>query len=425
MRQGAILLFSFLMAAIVGCGGGAGSSNNFAGTSTNPSLSTGSSPVTGGTPAPGTTTAGSTTPPPSSSGSGSSDSGTPSSGSASSNPPTTTASSSGAEVTIDSPVEGAAVSSPAQVAASASGSAAISSMQLYVDDAVGFQAASSQVNAALPLPNGAHTIVAQAWDQNGNSYKSAPVHIVVQGGAAPAPPAPAPPAPAPPAPAPPAPAPPPPPSAPGANVSQIQTQGGWADCDICAGAAGNGPGTPHGMQEGVNSPSLSGSAARFDLGGTAWGAALWWRELGGHDDAQNLRYDLDFYVDSVSNGQALEFDVNQTVGGSRYIFGTECDFRGSGTWRVWNAPGATWASTGVPCPVPDTNTWHHLTWEFQRGGGQTHFIAVTLDGNRHDVGMSFGTKGEAGSGLDVAFQADLTGSGGSESIWLDNVNLSW
>jgi hypothetical protein len=179
------------------------------------------------------------------------------------------------------------------------------------------------------------------------------------------------------------------------------------------------------MQEGVSSPSLSGSAARFDLGGTAWGAALWWRELGGHDDAQNLRYDLDFYIDSVSNGQALEFDVNQTAGGSRYIFGTECDFRGSGTWRVWNGPAATWASTGVPCPIPDTNIWHHLTWEFQRSGGQTHFIAVTLDGNRHDVGMSFGAKGEAGSGLDVAFQADLTGTGGSESIWLDNVNLSW
>jgi hypothetical protein len=433
MRQGAILLFSFLITAIVGCGGGAGSSNNFAGTSTNPSLSSANSPVTGSsTPTPGS---GSTTSSSSPTSGSSAPGGTAASGTAASNPPATPATSSGAEVTILSPVDGAAVGSPAQVSASASGSAAISAMQLYVDDAVGFQAASAQINAALQLPDGAHTIVAQAWDRNGNSYKSAPVHIVVQGGASPAapaptpaPPAPAPPAPAPPAPpapAPPAPAPPAPPSTPAANIGQIQTQGGWADCDICAGAAGNGPGTPHGMQEGVSSPSLSGSAARFDLGGTAWGAALWWRELGGHDDAQNLRYDLDFYVGSVSNGQALEFDVNQTVGGSRYIFGTECDFRGSGTWRVWNAPAAAWVSSGVPCPVPETNTWHHLTWEFQRGGGQTHFIAVTLDGNRHDVGMTFGTKGEAGSGLDVAFQADLTGSGGSESIWLDNVNLSW
>jgi hypothetical protein len=179
------------------------------------------------------------------------------------------------------------------------------------------------------------------------------------------------------------------------------------------------------MTEGVGSPSLSGSAARFDVGGVAWGAALWWHELGGHDEAQNLRYDLDFYVQSTSNAQALEFDVNQNVGGSRYIFGTECDFRGSGTWRVWNTPADSWVSTGVGCSAPDTGTWHHLTWEFQRGGGQVHFIAVTLDGQRHGVGMAFDAIPQGGSGLDVAFQADLTASGSDVSVWLDNVNLSW
>jgi hypothetical protein len=179
------------------------------------------------------------------------------------------------------------------------------------------------------------------------------------------------------------------------------------------------------MTEGVGSPSLSGSSARFDVGGTPWGAALWWRELGGHDEAQNLRYDLDFYAQSVANTQALEFDVNQNMGGNRYIFGTECDFRGTGTWRVWNGPAAHWVSTGVGCSAPDTGTWHHLTWEFQRSGGQTHFIAVTLDDQRHDVGMSFDGLPQGGSGLDVAFQADLTASGANVSVWLDNVSLSW
>lgn len=298
------------------------------------------------------------------------------------------------------------VGSPAQVAAGVVGSTPISSMQLYVDEGVAFQAASSQINAAVQLPAGAHTMVAQAWDQNGNAYKSAPVHVMVQVSA----PVPAPTPTAPPAPA--------------ANAAQIQTQGGWDDCDVCAGAAGNGPHTAHAMVQGVSSPSLSGSAARFDVGGTPWGAALWWHELGGHDEAQNLRYDLDFYVESTSNGQALEFDVNQTAGGNKYIFGTECDFRGSGTWRVWNGPGHTWASTGKGCGAPDPG-WHHLTWEFQRSGGQAHFIAVTLDGNRQDVGMAFSGIGASGSGLDVAFQADLTGSGGNQSVWLDNVSLSW
>jgi hypothetical protein len=180
------------------------------------------------------------------------------------------------------------------------------------------------------------------------------------------------------------------------------------------------------MQEGVGSPSLSGSSARFDVGPSVWGAALFWKELGSHDEAQNMTYNLDFYIDdSVANAQALEFDVNQTTGGSKYIFGTECDFRGSGTWRVWNAPGATWASTGIACPVPQANTWHHLTWELQRGAGQTHFIAVTLDGNRQSVGMAFNGTSLSGSGLDVAFQADLMASGANVTVWLDNVSLSW
>jgi hypothetical protein len=292
----------------------------------------------------------------------------------------------------------------------------MTAMQIYVDNGLAFQAPSGQVQATLQLPNGPHTLVAQAWDQNGNSYKSNPIHIQSQG----APQAPAP-APAPPAPAP---NPPPPPPGPTPTAAQIQTQAGWDDCDVCAGAGGAGPGTSHGMTRGIGSPSLSGSSARFDLGGTPLGAALWWHELGGHDDAVDLRYDLDFYVDNVANAQALEFDVNQTAGGNRYIFGTECDFRGTGTFRVWNGPAHNWASTGIGCPVPSPG-WHHLTWQFQRSGGQAHFVSVNLDGNGHDVGMAFDGLGESGSGLDVAFQIDLTGSGGSQTVWLDNVGLSW
>jgi hypothetical protein len=303
-------------------------------------------------------------------------------------------------VVITAPADGASLSSPAQVSTSVSGTVIIASTQLYVDNALAFQAGSPQVSTALPLSAGAHTIVAQVWDQNGNSYSSAAVHVTVQ-----APPAPAAPAP---------------------NVAEIQQQSGWDNCDACAGAAGQGPGTAHGMQEGVNSPSLSGSSARFDVSGTPWGAALFWKELGSHDEAQNLTYDLDFYVDgSIANAQALEFDVNLTSGGKKYIFGTECDMRGSGTWRVWNAPAGAWVSTGVGCSQPQANAWHHLTWEFQRGGSQTHFVAVTLDGNRQPVGMAFNTNGQSGSGLDVAFQADLMASGAGVTVWLDNVNLSW
>ena len=427
MRQGALLLTIFLTALIAGCGG-AGSYTKSLDSSTNTSASSVGSAGTTNTSA-GAGTSGSSSAPGSSSSSGSSAAGGSSSGSASggttnggsstggsstSDPPAAPAPSpsSATQVVISFPAEGAAVSSPTQVSAAASGGAPITSMQVYVDDGVAFQAASAQINASVPIPPGPHTIVVQAWDQNGSAFKSAPLHVVVQ--AAAAPPAPSP-----------APAPAPAPSAPAPTIGQIQTQGGWDDCDVCAGDAGNGPHTAHGMQRGISSPSLSGASTRFDIGGTSWGAALFWLELGSHDDAQNLRYDLDFYIDSTSSAQALEFDVNQTANGNKYIFGTECDFRNTGTWRVWNGPAHTWASTGVGCPMPDAGSWHHLTWEFQRSGGQAHFIAVTLDGNRHDVGMTFDGLGQSGSGLDVAFQADLNAAGGNVSVWLDNVSLSW
>ena len=414
MRQGALLLTLFFIAAMAGCGGAA-SYTKSADSSTNTNVSSAGSAGTT-TPSTGAGAGGTSSAPGASSNSGSGTSGSTTNGgsstggSSTTDPPAAPAPTptSTTQVVISSPTDGATVNSPTQVSAAASGGASIASMQVYVDDGMAFQAASAQINASLPLSTGTHTIVVQAWDQNGNAFKSTPLHVVVQATSAPAPSAPA-----------------PPPSAPAPTIGQIQTQGGWDDCDVCAGDAGNGPHTAHGMQRGISSPSLSGASTRFDIGGTAWGAALFWLELGSHDDAQNLRYDLDFYIDSTSSAQALEFDVNQTANGNKYIFGTECDFRNTGTWRVWNGPAHTWASTGVGCPMPDAGTWHHLTWEFQRSGGQAHFVAVTLDGNRHDVGMAFDGLGQSGSGLDVAFQADLNAAGGNVSVWLDNVGLSW
>src|SRR5204862_470306 len=81
------------------------------------------------------------------------------------------------------------------------------------------------------------------------------------------------------------PAAPPVPSGPSPSVSQIQKMSGWDSCSACAGKNGDGPGTSHDMATGINSPSISGSSGKFWVGGTPWGAALWWHGLGGQDDA--------------------------------------------------------------------------------------------------------------------------------------------
>jgi hypothetical protein len=174
----------------------------------------------------------------------------------------------------------------------------------------------------------------------------------------------------------------------------------------------------------VGSPSIDGKAAHFWIGGkTPFGDALWWKELGANANASHFLYDLYFYYTNAGAPQALEFDGNQTVGGRKYIFGTQCNVA-AGQWDVWNTAGAAWVHTGIACAAPPTNNWNHLVLEFERVNGQTHFIAVTLNGNKSYINRYFNSKAWSGSELNVAFQMDETSRGTNYDVWLDKVNLS-
>ena len=267
-------------------------------------------------------------------------------------------------------------------------------MQVYIDNNLAYKTQSGQIDTSLNMSGGQHSLTVQAWDQSGQVSKSS-LNITVLGSSGRSP-----------------------------TFSRIQTMPNWADCSVCAGQGGNGPNTDHWMEEGIGSASLSGAAARFHVGGTPWGAALWWKELQGDTTVNNLQYDLDFNVDHPDQAQALEFDVNQGTGGNRYLYGTECDFGGSQTWRVWNSDAHKWVSTGVFCGRPQAGQWNHVTWEFQRNNGQVIFVAVTLNGDRHSVDASSNSFAEGGDFINVAFQADLNASGGNLAVTVDNVNLT-
>jgi len=117
--------------------------------------------------------------------------------------------------------------------------------------------------------------------------------------------------------------------------------------------------------------------------------------------------------------------MNQNAGGLRYIYGTECDIKDTHTWRVWNSKDSRWVSAGVGCEMPAAGSWNHLAWEFERTGGGVHFTSVTLNGQRHDVDFWFPAYQAGGSGLDVAFQIDLDGSGADVRAYLDNIGVTF
>lgn len=243
---------------------------------------------------------------------------------------------------------------------------------------------------------------------------------------------------APSAPAPSAPAPQQPPaqpSQPASNpgqktASNIQQMSGWLWCTAkmnghpCASGLGNADSS---MTPNQQSPSLSGSSSVFWLGGpTHYSNALWWRELGPDSQPTHFTYDLYFNIDNAQAAEALEFDVNQTISGTRYVFGTECSYHNTGTWQIWDSKRGTWFKTDVPCPQVSSKEWHHLTWQFERTGGKAHFIGVTVDGQYTSVDKYFDPGQYGSDGTSVAFQLDGDYRQTPYKVWVDQMSLtSW
>lgn len=310
----------------------------------------------------------------------------------------TVGTSASASVTVNSPTNNATVSSPFNVVASASGPNPITAMQVYLDSQLVTTVQSGSLNASVSAATGAHSLVIQAWDTTGAVYKSA-LSVTVSTTSVPS----------------------------NAIVkSNIEDMTGWQSCTTCAGAGGSGPTAGFSLTQFQASPSEDGSSAKFSIWGTTpYSDALWWNQLGADNSATNFKYDVDFYLTTPQYAQALEFDVNQSNGATKFIFGTQCNIRNGAVWDVWDTAGARWVHTAVACTAPAANVWHHLTWELKRSSTQATFVAVTLDGVRSTVNMTFNGKPASANELNVAFQIDGDYAQHAYSAWLDNVTLTY
>jgi hypothetical protein len=272
-------------------------------------------------------------------------------------------------------------------------------MQVYVDHTLADQKSAASLNDYVAMSAGTHDVVIQSWDSKGNYEKSGSIQVTVTGGTVP------------------------PPSG-ATTYSNIEQMSGWQNCGACAGAGGNGASVPYSLTQNVSSPSMDSRSAHFWIGGkTPYADALWWKQLGAKPSASHFIYDLYFYYTDAAAVQALEFDGNQSVGGRKYIFGTECNVA-IRQWDVWNTSGKTWIHTGIPCAAPPTYQWNHLVWEFERVNGQTHFISVTLNGQKSYVNRYGGSQSSGVQELNVAFQMDEASKAINYNVWLDKVTLT-
>src|SRR5262249_16027244 len=153
-------------------------------------------------------------------------------------------------------------------------------------------------------------------------------------------------------------------------------------------------------------PSLDGKSVKFTISGTTpYANALWCKQLGRKDSAHNFVYDLYYYIKAPTAPQALEFDVNQTVDGEWYVFGTECVLKATPLWHAHQPYNRHWVATSIPCKVPTAYTWNHVVLEFQRTStGKNSFVSVTINGVKSYFSRSYSPKTGSSNTLNVAFQ---------------------
>ena len=316
-------------------------------------------------------------------------------------------------VTVSSPANNSNVGSPVNFVAAATTtcSRGVGSMGIYTAPyQLAYVTGGSNLNTNLSLNPGTYKTTVIEWDNCGGASVT-PVTINVGG----------------------------------KSFTNLQASGGWAaagqgppdfvDCNPC------GPQITWAMYQGVNSPSLSGNATQYNIGGTGpYWDVLFNNHLVGDFSSQNLpdqnhqivpnvhnfTYDVYFFGNNLGASQALEFDFNQFFDGMGFIWGHECRIAGGNEWDIWDNVNAHWVHTGVPC-YPNNNQWNHLTLQVQRtSNNQLLYQSITLNGVTHTLNKYYSPGSAPGwYGITVNYQMDGNNVQSPYSIYLDQMTFSY
>lgn len=335
------------------------------------------------------------------------------------------ASSAFAGVNVSSPGNGATVTSPVHFAATASTSCSkgIAAMGIYTAPYVlAYKVNGASLNTNLSLSAGTQYPVVQEWDNCGSSSK-VQLKLTVDPSTATKS------------------------SGSGKVFSNLQHSGGWTGYallppgfGICSSCSPTGSNVKWSWTQGVSSPSMDSISTKssYNGGTTQWADILWNNHLIGDFSSKglpdfsktlvptlhNFTYDVYFWIGNTSNSQALEFDINQFVGGKSYIWGHECRIDGGHEWDTWSNPGQHWVASGVPCN-PKSNAWNHLTIQVARtSDNHLLFKSITLNGstatlNRYDTPTSTNWYG-----VTVNYQIDSDRYKTPYSVYLDKFTFT-
>lgn len=211
-----------------------------------------------------------------------------------------------------------------------------------------------------------------------------------------------------------------------ANINQMP---GWESCtrllngQVCASGLGD---AGYSMEEGIAHPSLDGASAQFDIwGNVGYSNALFWKQVTPNDNATHFVFDWWVYIQQPQLSQALEFDLNQTVNQTKYIFGSECNFKDTGKWDIWDGLTGKWIPSNLTCTVFQANSWNHFTWNLERLNGKVHYISLVVNNVTYPVEMwEYPQSNVDARELNAAVQLDGDWNQAPYSIWVDQLSIT-
>ena len=190
------------------------------------------------------------------------------------------------------------------------------------------------------------------------------------------------------------------------TYSMQQATSGWSWCSACANAGG---GATTSMTEHISSPSLTGNAARFTLGGTKpWSHALYYKRVSSNTSATHFVYDVSFNLDKPANSSGMEFSVSQRLNYKWYRVDTQCSFL-LGNWRIWDNANSRWINTSIPCHRPAGYSWSHLVVEGVRSNGKVVFVSLTWNGHKYYINKSYYPSSLSTYGASINMHFQLNG----------------
>jgi len=324
----------------------------------------------------------------------------------------------GAGVHVTSPTNNSTVGTSVNFAATATTtcSKGVTAMGIYTaPNQLAYKTNGASLNTTLTLSPGKYNTVVEEWDGCGGAA-STPVTITVAGS--------------------------------GNTFYNLHSETGWnsyaqqpptyQDCTWCTPA---GPGTTWATYRGIKSPSLSGNATQYNIGGDMdYSDVLWNNHLIGDFSTQGMpdtnhtivpslhsfTYDVYFWGNNLNASQALEFDINQFFNGMGFTWGHECRVGGGNEWDIWDNVHAHWTPTGIPC-YPNENAWNHLTIQVQRtSNNQLLYQSITLNGQTHTLNWTYAPFSASGwYGVTVNYQMDGNSKQSSYSVYLDKLNFTY